>query len=451
MGSDPVVLRAEQIVKRYGATQALGGVDLELRGGEIHALLGGNGSGKSTLIKVLSAVEHADQGSVTVGGNTHNARRMSPADVEPYLSVVHQSESTFGSLTVTENLAASDFGVPALGRIQWRALREKAQSTLDRFQIDAEPGQKLDRLGPATQKMVAIARAMQRHADAARGILILDEPTAALPTPDVKRLLAAIKSYAEAGWSILYVTHRLDELPGFVDRATFLRDGLVVDRAEGDELTLKRLVQTVSGEVLEAAHTQVDHSPEEDAEPRLVLRGVSARTLEDASLVVRRGEIVGVGGLLGSGRSTLLRVIFGSQRRSAGEVEIDGHPARTGWPAADPAVAFVPEDRTREAAFMTLNVRENLSAARIGDFSSRLGLRQRRERKAAEENLATYSIRAASSEVPLGTLSGGNQQKVILARWLERGPSVLLLDEPTQGVDVASRAEIHGLIRRALR
>jgi ribose transport system ATP-binding protein len=426
-------------------------VTLEVRPGEIHALLGGNGSGKSTLIKVLAGVERADAGTIEVDGQAHDLDRWTPARArDARLRFVHQQPSTLPDLSVAENLAVGHgFATGPTRRIHWAAQRRRAADVLERFRVDALPDARLGTLGPARQKMVAIARALQDQDGERRGILVLDEPTAALPEREADLLLEALRGYAARGQTIVYVSHRLEEILRVASRASVLRDGRVAGTCDRHDLGHDRLVELIVGHM--DAGIQRGKARRSAGAPLLSLEGLAAGAARDATLSVRAGEIVGVAGLLGSGRSSLLRSVFGAVPRS-GVVRVGSTVVAPGdiGAAIAAGIALLPEDRAAEAAFMDLSVADNLSAACIARYWRGLRLRHRRERIEALRLIDEYAIKAPSSGAPLATLSGGNQQKVMLARWMRREPLVLLLDEPTQGVDVGARTEIHRLIRRAV-
>jgi ribose transport system ATP-binding protein len=448
--AEPPRLVVEGLSRRFGATVALDGVGLDLRAGEIHALLGANGSGKSTLIKVLAGVEQADAGRIALGARTLRADELTPGVAhEHHLRFLHQQDSTFGPLSVAENLAAGT-GYPrrAAGGIDWRRLRAETASTLERFGIDADPDDRLERLRPVTQQMVAIARLLQSQDDRQHGILVLDEPTAALARPEVRVLHEALRRYAASGQAILYVTHRLEELAGFADRATVLREGRVAGRLDGDEIEHDRLVELISGP-LAAGASAAPAAVHRAGDVRLRVDGLRGGAVRNASLAVRAGEIVGVAGLVGSGRSSLLEMLFGTRRPEAGAIALDGEPLA--WRGGRPhdAAAYVPEDRVRGAAFMPLTVTENIMAASTTRHWRGLRLRRGEEARFTRALMREQGITAAGERVAFRTLSGGNQQKAILARWLMREPALLLLDEPTQGVDIGARAAIHDMVRAA--
>jgi ribose transport system ATP-binding protein len=457
--SPPEALRLTHLAKSFGGTRALADVDLEVRTGEIHALVGGNGSGKSSLIKILAGVYQADPGgTLEVAGQAPT-----PADgwtperaFAAGMRFVHQNPGVFGDLTVAENIAIGHGFPTAFGRIRWGDLRARTRELIDRFGIRGTPDTPLRALNPADRTMVAVARALQDTAlgDTAlsHGLLVLDEPTTSLPAADIEVLLTALRRCAAQGQTILYVSHRVDEVLALADRITVLRDGRRVATRPAAELTEAALVELIAGRTIGSSST-VSSAAASSAAPSvaLELRGVSAGRLNGIDLSVRRGEILGIAGLLGSGRSTLLRTVFGAVPVRSGSVLLDGAPYRPAGPreAIAAGVAYLPEDRVGDAAFAGMSVRENISAGGVGAYWRRLRLQHGEERRDAVAAMTSFLVRAGSDQAPLATLSGGNQQKVMLARWLRRQPRVVLLDEPTQGVDVGARAEIYDLIRRS--
>jgi ribose transport system ATP-binding protein len=449
-GTAPV-LRVEGVCKAFGATQALDDVSFDLRRGTIHALLGGNGSGKSTLIKMLAGVQPGDSGRVVVGEDAWEATEVTPeASRAAGLRFVHQQNSTFAGLTVAENLhVGRGFETARGGRIRWSRVRRRTEGLLERFQIDARPDQRMSELGRARQAMVAIARALQDQEDAHSGVLVLDEPTSSLPATEVTVLFEALRRYAADGQSILFVTHRLDEVMDIADRATMLRDGRVAGTVERGGMTEDGLVELMVGRAL-ARDTGQTHALS-TSDVVLSCDGLSGGALRSVGFSLRRGEILGIAGLLGSGRSTLLRVLFGLIRPDGGEVSLDGrrYAPNSIQDAMREGVAYVPEDRVQEAAFLELPVTDNISMTVLGDYYRKGLFRHRAERADARREMAAFQVKASSERARFGSLSGGNQQKVVLARWLRRAPRLLLLDEPTNGVDVGARAELYGLVRAA--
>jgi ribose transport system ATP-binding protein len=445
-------LAVERLTKRFGPTCALQDVSFSIASGHVHGLVGGNGSGKSTLIKILAGVHHAEPGGVVrIGGAAIDADAITPAiAMRSGLRFVHQDPAVFEELTVAENLAiGSAAGFPApRGRIVWRRLRADAEEVLERFEIDARASDRLGDLRPAQRTMVAIARALRDRHDGG-SVLVLDEPTASLPEHEVETLLDAVRRYSAAGETIVYVSHRLEEVLSIVDEVTVLRDGRHVMTRAAEGLGTDDLVAAIVGRTLDL---EAPLGPGSAPGPvRLSVDGLAGGPLEDVSLEVRAGEIVGIAGLLGAGRSELLRMVFGAHERERGAMLLDGRPYAPASPAQAmrAGVAFVPEDRARDAAFPDLSVTANLSIVRLARYRRFIRLDKRAECADADRSIDEFGIRAPARDAPLSALSGGNQQKVVVARWLRRSPRLLLLDEPTQGVDVGARAELYDLIAAA--
>ncbi len=447
-----VALEVRHVSKTFSGGKALDDVSFALGRGQVHALIGGNGSGKSTLVKCLAGIQPTDPGGeVIVGGHAVSGHHISPDWARTNgLRFVHQDPGTFPTMTVKENFALGH-GFPAAGGlIRWKVLETRARDLLDRFNIAARPGQLLGDLRPADRAMIAIARAMQDryegHAEAV-STLVLDEPTASLPEDEVELLLSAIRGYVADGLAIVFISHRLDEVTAISDTVTVLRDGRLVASRSAEGLREEDLVRFIVGEALEERVT--DAGVDTFGDVVASMKHVTAGPLSDVSLAVRAGEVLGIAGLLGSGRTELLQTLFGGLKIEAGTLEVGGREVRFNGPqdAMKHGVAFVPEDRA-EAVFASMTVRENFSAPNLKRYS-RVLVNRRQEKAEATASMDRFGVKSAGYEIPISLLSGGNQQKVVLARWLKRNPQLLLLDEPTQGVDVGARAEAYAIIREA--
>ena len=448
------VLRVSELSKAYNGILALDGVDLDVRPGEVHALLGGNGSGKSTLIKVLAGVVDAEPGAVLHLGDEQIDLGDWSSD-KAYaagLRFVHQQPAVFAELSIAENIAfGTTFPKGRTGKIDWKALNRRTADLLELFGVDAAPTTPLGTLRAADRTRVAIIRAVQDREDATSGVLVLDEPTAALPASEVEHLVESLRRYAASGQTILYISHRLDEVLSVADRVTVLRDGKKVATVEAEGLTEGDLVELIVGRPLDRMFPEPTDAPDNDVV--LSVRNLAGGPLRDVSFDLHRGEVLGIAGLLGSGRSELLRMLFGAYPVTAGTITLDGRQVAFATPsdAMDARMAYVPEERQADALFQGQSVRHNMTAGDAGSYFSKLLFRHDDEKRDTAQAISRFLIRVAQDTQPVETLSGGNAQKVVLARWLRRKPAVLLLDEPTQGVDIGARAEIYALVREATR
>ncbi|WP_194839945.1 sugar ABC transporter ATP-binding protein [Aeromicrobium yanjiei] len=434
--------------KVYPGTRALDRVDLDVRGGEVLGLCGGNGSGKSTLIKILCGVESADAGEVQLGDAVIAADEIkSQAMHELGLRVVHQDLAVFLDLNVGENLMLGAGYPTRIGpSVDWRSVSDRARALIDRFEIEATPRTLLRDLPIATRAQIAIARALQ-DVDEGGGLIILDEPTASLPVHEARILHAAIRRLAAEGHAVVLVSHRLDEVVALADHATVLRDGRVAANLAGDKLTERELVHAILGGRTEMAQARIKVRP--DSPTVLQVDDLSAGPLQGINISVRAGEILGVAGLLGSGRTELLRALYGDLSIDTGTVRINGEAVN--FTRKDQAIAhgvvMIPEERATGGIFPTLTVDENMNVSVLRRYWRGL-FKQRAMTRDVDQLRDAFKVKASSGSVAISTLSGGNQQKAVLARWLRLDPVVLLLDEPTQGVDVGARADIYANVRR---
>ena len=438
----PVLLQAVDVTKSYAGVKALRGASLELRAGEVHALVGENGAGKSTLIKIITGAVQPDGGTLYVAGTpvAHNSPRAAKA---LGVAAIYQQPALFPELTVAENIAIGVDGTGSLGRVDWGARRRRAAELLARIGSRIDPDAEAGDLGMAEQQLVEIARALGADAK----ILILDEPTASISEEDTQQLFGVIRQLRERGVGMIYISHRLDELPVIADRVTVLRDGCTIDTRPMSEVSRELLIQLMVGRELSAVF------PKRDVvlgEPMLEMREVSCAQsiVRDVSLTIRAGEIVGLAGLVGAGRTELARVLFGLTPATGGEIRLRGRPVAIDSPASAirHGIAYVPEDRRRHGVVLDMPVAANVTLASLGALSRGGALDTKHERALAADYTRRLGIKTRSIFTPVATLSGGNQQKVALSRWLATEPSVLILDEPTQGIDVGAKSEIHALM-----
>ncbi len=435
-------LAARGISKHYAGIAALEGVDLTVEPGRIHALVGENGAGKSTLSKILAGFETPDTGEVALDGSP--VKFSSPVHAVSHgITLVHQELSVIGSLSVAENVLV---GIePGRGGfVDRKKLHATASRYLKKVGLEVSPRVPAGSLSIAQQQLVEIARALATEAK----VIFFDEPTSSLPHADSRRLLRLLCELRDAGQAVVLISHDLAEVLEIADTVTVLRDGAHIVTAPAAELSEEKLIRHMIGRELEVVYR--DHGPARTSEsPMLQLEGLSAPGVRAASLTVRPGEVLGVGGLVGSGRSELLTAVFGAARATAGTMLLAGKPFAPRHPAEALAsgVGLVPESRKDQGLHLGLSITENIELCSLGAMSSGPWLRRGRGRQLVGRYLADLRIKAASAALPVSALSGGNQQKVVLAKVLATRPKVLLLDEPTRGIDVGAKAEVHRLIR----
>ena len=447
--SDSPLLSVRGIAKRFPGVVALDHVDLTVRAGEIHALLGENGAGKSTLIKVLTGVYEADGGTITLGGEP--IRPGSPREAEDCgIATVYQEVNLVPSLSVAENLCLGR-QPGRFGFINWPATRRHARAALARLGLDVtiDVDSELGTLSVAIQQMVAIARALDRQAR----LLILDEPTASLDEKEVGDLFTILRRLRDEGLGIIFVTHFLDQVYAVTDRITVLRNGALVGEYLTATLPRLELVSKMLGrEIASACVAPKSAGPSgsaPSAPPWLEARQLARRgALHPVDVAVRTGEILGLAGLLGSGRTELARLLFGIDSHDTGEVRIKGMPVHLGSPrgAVQHGIAFASEDRKLEGILPWLSVRENLIIALQAKRGGWKAIARAEQDKLCDHYIHALRIKTADAETPIRNLSGGNQQKVLLARWLATQPALIILDEPTRGIDIGAKAEIEQLI-----
>ena len=440
------LLFAEHVHKRYGGVHALRDAHLDVAQGEIHALVGENGAGKSTMINILAGAVKRDAGRVTFDARVVDFA--SPAESQAAgIAVIHQELATLPTMSVAENVCMGRMPTKRWW-IDWREMYAITRELLEVVGLDVDPETRMSDLSLSHQQLVEIAKAL----GAGARVLVMDEPTASLTEHEALRLHALTRQLRDRGTAILFVSHRLSEVFAISDRITVFRDGAHVATLSTAVTTPEQIVGLMVGRAMSLEAMVC--VPDPDAAVVLEVRGLTRRnpsgpSLERVNLAVRRGEIVGLAGLVGAGRSELARAIFGEDSYDAGEVLLEGSPVRFRSPAdaLRAGVAMVPEDRTTLALFLEQPVRANMSMAVLPRLRTRGFVSRRAERVLANDYVGRLRVIAPDIETPVRALSGGNQQKTVLARWLATKPKVLILDEPTHGVDVGAKAEIHELIR----
>ena len=449
--TDPAaLLRLEGITKRFGAATALDGVDFAVRSAEVHALVGENGAGKSTLVKIITGAYHRDGGTMYLDDRAVNFH--TPAEAQASgVCAVHQEIHLLGMRTVAENIFVGREPL-RWGLVDWKRMTTDAEALLASLGLEIDPRATLGALDTARQQMVAIARGVSLGAR----VLVLDEPTSSLPLHEVAILHGLMRRLQARGTGIVYISHRFDELYAVCDRVTVLRDGKVVTTqplAQLDRLDLVCAMLGKSREALREGSTAFRHAPATraapDPSPLLTARALSGGAmLRDMSVEIARGEIVGLAGLLGSGRTEAARAIFGDVPAESGAMTLDGVPYAPHQPdeAIRVGVGFVSEDRKGEGIIPDMSVRENLTLAALKGLTTLGVVSRRRQAALVDRYMRQLGIKATSADQRMSELSGGNQQKVLLARWLCMEPRLLILDEPTRGIDIGAKGEIQRLV-----
>ena len=436
------ILELDAIEKSFPGVRALKGVSFDVHAAEVHALLGENGAGKSSLIKVVSGVYQPDAGTMSIDGKP--VRFANPIEAQRAgIATIYQELLLFPELTVAENIFMGHAPRKSFGGIDWREMQRKARELLASLDIhDLDVTRVIGTLSVGNRQRVEIAKALSHNAR----ILIMDEPTAALTERDVERLFAIVKLLRQRGVGIVYISHRMEEIFILSDRVTVLRDGEKIKTMNTADTNRDELVQAMVGRRLDALFPKL---PAKIGEPVLEVRNLVRKPqTRDISLTLRAGEILGLAGLVGSGRTELAQVLFGITPAESGEIKINGKAETIDSPitAKRLGIAYVPEDRGIQGLVRPMKIRENVSMAVLKSVARGWFLDRGMEVDLAQKSMKRFDIRASSIEQVVNKLSGGNQQKVVLSKWLAAGPKVLILDEPTRGIDVGAKAEIHRLM-----
>ncbi|MBA2679499.1 MAG: sugar ABC transporter ATP-binding protein [Ktedonobacteraceae bacterium] len=438
---DTPLLRMQHITKSFPGVQALRDVLLEVRRGEIHALMGENGAGKSTLMKILAGIYHPDSGTIEIDDQPVSIDTPSKARALG-ISIIHQELNLAPSLSVAENISLGREPHTAGGWLDARTMNRNAQRMLEQIGATFTPTTLVSTLSIAQQQLVEIAKSLSENAR----ILVMDEPTASLSERETQKLFDIIRTLRQQSIAIIYISHRMSEVYELADRVTILRDGQYVGTLEGEAINADELIRRMVGRSLNDLYV---HDVVDPGEIILEAKNLTdGHGIGPANLTLRRGEIVGLSGLIGAGRTELARLLFGADHTSGGEIRMHNRPIKVKRPldAIRAGIGLVPESRKEQGLFLQMAILENITINAMPQLSVGGFLKRYALQRTAQKQVDDLSIRLASLDQPVVSLSGGNQQKVVLARWLTLKPSVLILDEPTRGVDVGAKAEIYRIM-----
>lgn len=436
-----VILEMKNISKSFGATKALQGIDFKLEHGEIHALLGENGAGKSTLIKVLGGIHQPDTGSIEIEGKPVKISSVQDAQ-EAGIGIIHQEIVLVPYLTVTENIFLGREIKTRFGTKNMKLMNEKAKKMTENLGLYIDVTTPVGELSIAQQQMVEIVKAISFNIR----ILVMDEPTSSLSDEEVEKLFVTMRKLVEQDVSIIYISHRMEELYAVTDRITVMRDGTYVGTVDTDKTNTDELVSMMVGRSLTNYYTRTYNDMKEEV---LRVEGLTRKKVfQDVSFTVHSGEILGFSGLVGAGRSEIMQAIFGNDPYDSGTIYLNGEPVRfkNSQEAIKKGIAMVPEDRKKQGLTLINSVGFNITLASLDSVRNGIFLSEHKRNDVISHYMKDLNIKAASKDIAVSSLSGGNQQKVVLAKWLATGPKLLILDEPTRGVDVGAKAEIYSII-----
>lgn len=442
------LLQMSGIEKRFAGVHALKGVDFELESGEVHALLGENGAGKSTLMKILAGIYPVDEGEIFIEGNKVSINSVKDAQALG-ISIIHQEISLVPHLSVAENIFLGKEPVTKTGWIDWKKMIEETRKTLQQFGLELSPEVPVKKLTVAQQQMIEIIKAVSFRAK----MIVMDEPTSSLTEKEVEFLFQTIGHLKEQGVGIVYISHRMNELFAITDRITVLRDGALIGTVRTKDTTADQLISMMVGRELTQYYIK-DTAPENGGEIVLSVHNLSKKgVLNDASFELKKGEILGFAGLVGAGRSELMKCIFGLDAFDEGEIRIDGKPLiiRNPNDAIKHGIAYVTENRKEEGLFLIRSVQYNITIKVLDKFIKWFRVNARYEDQKTRQFINELSIKTPNPDQEVRNLSGGNQQKVLISRWLATNPRILILDEPTRGVDVGAKAEIYAIMNRLVK
>lgn len=433
-------IEMRNISKSFGNNKVLEKIDLDLQSGQVHALMGENGAGKSTLMNILTGLFPATKGTITIDGKEMSFAN--PQEAEEFgISFIHQEMNTWSDMTVLENLFLGREIKNSFGLLNQKAMKEKANQAFERLGVSIPLNAEIGKLSVGQQQMIEIAKSLLSEVS----ILIMDEPTAALTDRETESLFSIINSLKAQGVGIVYISHRMEEIFRITDLITVMRDGLVVDTTPTNETTSDELVKKMVGRELE------DYYPDKTAkigEVAFEVSHLSGNDFEDVSFQVRKGEILGFSGLMGAGRTEVMRAIFGIDALKSGQIKIDGQEVSIANPvqAIEKGIGFLTENRKDEGLILDFSIKDNMTLPSTRDFSKHGFFDDKTSTEFVNQLIERLRVKSGTPKLPVGNLSGGNQQKVVLAKWIGIAPRILILDEPTRGVDVGAKREIYQLM-----
>lgn len=435
-----IILRMNHISKSYPGVRALADVSFELRHGEVHALLGENGAGKSTLVKILSGVVECDSGEIIIDGTQRHITDVNEAR-ENGVAIIHQELNLISDMNAAENIFLGREPKIFANVIDKKKMYRDAQALMDQIGFSMDLRRPVKHFSVATRQMVEIAKALSLNTN----ILIMDEPTAPLTSVEINELFALIRKLKERGVSIIYISHRLEEIPEICDRATVLRDGQYIGTDSVDKLDRPTIINMMAGRVLKELFPKIEVPI---GEVLFEVKNLSTSLLKDISFNVRRGEILAFAGLIGAGRTEIARAVFGIDPIRSGEIFLDGNKISIRSPAdaISHGIGFLTEDRKDQGIVPMMSVKENISLPGLRPLQKATVISSRRERVVVDKHVSDLRIKTPSTKQSVKFLSGGNQQKVVLAKWLNMQPDVIILDEPTRGIDVGAKTEIYNIM-----
>lgn len=434
-------IQMNNIHKAFGTNQVLSGVDFELRAGEVHALMGENGAGKSTMMNILVGLHQRDEGTIVIDGKETYFTSPKQAE-EAGIAFIHQELNIWPEMTVLENLFIGKEVTSAVGWLNSRKMKALAKEQFARLAVHLPLQQEAGLCSVGQQQMIEIAKALMTNAK----VIIMDEPTAALTEREIQKLFDVIRALKKEGVSIVYISHRMEEIFALCDRITVMRDGRTVDTKDISATSFDEVVRKMVGRELTERYPSRASKP---GDVVLEVKGAAKQgQFSDVSFTVRAGEIVGFSGLMGAGRTEIMRALFGLESLDQGEIRIHGKSVRIRRPddAVRHGIGFITEDRKDEGLILDFSIRDNMALPNLFSFTSKGFISSKKEQEFVDTLIKRLQVKTQSAETPARSLSGGNQQKVVIAKWIGIGPSLLILDEPTRGVDVGAKREIYQLM-----